>query len=261
MQTHSRFWLSTLIVTGFIFGAFYFFQQQPTNSVASTPDAPATTSINTSTNLQHDAIVSAESNQSSHIQSSSVSNKLPPELQARMDAIHNRRPTFNYSPADVAAAAARVDSWKPATETPTELPLEPEEFTDGRQFIQLDTLKIETLIPGDLIKVRVAENGKDYSVVVDKVEKHDYNSISWHGHIEGDDGHKYSVSFTRGETLTVGGLDTPDGHYVLQAHGEKGWVASSQLLFKSDPNVSDAIHPADVDPNYAHTRDSHLHNH
>ena len=55
----------------------------------------------------------------------------------------------------------------------------------------------------------------------------------------------------------VGGLDTPDGHFVIQAHGNKGWIASSQLLFKADTSVSDAIHPADVDPNYTHP--AHVH--
>ncbi len=116
-------------------------------------------------------------------------------------------------------------------------------------------------IGANKINVQVDNNAKDYEVTIDRIEKHDYNSISWHGHIQGDDGQKYSVSFTRGEQLTVGGLDTPDGHYVLQGHGNKGWVASSQLLFKADTSVSDAIHPADVDPNYAKNQEAQPHNH
>ena len=158
---------------------------------------------------------------------------------------------------EVAAAVARTTTWTATDTIHRELPLAEEEFTDGRQFLDLDSLKIETLMPGDQINVRVDEQAKDYKVTIDRIEKHDYNSISWYGHITGDDGHKYQVSVTRGEHLTVGGLDTPDGHFVIQAHGNKGWIASSQLLFKADTSVSDAIHPADVDPNYTHP--AHVH--
>ena len=174
-----------------------------------------------------------------------------------MAAIQQRRPNLQFSNREVIAAVNRTSSWTPTEDVPRELPLQPEEFTDGRQFIELDSLKIETLMPGDQINVRVAENTKEYKVTIDQVEKHDYNSISWYGHIQGDDGQEYSVSFTRGEQLTVGGLDTPEGHYVIQAHGNKGWVASSQLLFKVDTSVSDAVHPADVDPNYASGQSTH----
>jgi hypothetical protein len=107
------------------------------------------------------------------------------------------------------------------------------------------------------VKVTIDETGEDYNVTVDRVEKHDYNSISWYGHIEGADGQTYSVSFTRGETLTVGGLDTPEGHYVLQAHGNNGWIASSALLFKIDPNVDDAIYPHDVEQQVNHSDHDH----
>ena len=71
------------------------------------------------------------------------------------------------------------------------------------------------------------------------MQQQDESRITWKWHIEGYDGEKYHVSFTKGETLTVGGIDTPDGHYVVQAHGNKGWVASSGLLFKEhvDPIV------------------------
>ncbi|HEY8941376.1 MAG TPA: hypothetical protein VIM59_14345 [Cellvibrio sp.] len=265
MQTQSSFWLKTLTAAALAFGVIYFYGSER-ETVVTPPSSTATSAANTTTkplaannNIEQDIPVTSGNTTSNA--SSSLSAMVGPELQARMDSIKQRRPGLDYSPEEVAAAVARDTSWSPAEKTPADLPLKPEELTDGRQFIHLDTVKIETLMPGDTINVRVAENAKDYEVIIDNVEKHDYNSISWYGHIQGEDGQKYSVSFTRGETLTVGGLDTPDGHYVLQAHGNNGWVASSQLLFKADPKVSDAIHPADVDPNYAHTRDSHQHPH
>lgn len=182
-------------------------------------------------------------------QAASVQDLSPEDLELageRLEVMQLRRPERSYDLDEIAAALKRETVWAPADEVPDNLPLEPDELTDGRQFIQLDSLKVETLEPGDAVKVYIEETGQEYLVTMDSVEKHDYDSISWYGHIDGADGQTYSVSFTRGKTLTVGGLDTPDGHYVLQAHGNNGWLASSSLLFKiADPNVSDAIDPRD----------------
>lgn len=185
-------------------------------------------------------------------------------VEERLDVMQQRRPERNFDLVEVAAALKRENAWLPAEEVPDNLPLEPEEFTDGRQFIQLDSMKIETLVPGDEVKVLIEETGQEYVVTMDKVEKHDYDSISWHGHIDGSDGQTYSVSFTRGKALTVGGLDTPEGHYVLQAHGDNGWLASSALLFKiADPDVSDAVDPRDHgytgDGGDSHQHGGHVH--
>ncbi len=265
MQTQSSFWLKTLTAASLAFGAIYFYNDKP-QQITTQFSTAQTTVVHTTTkplavnnNTQQDNTVASDNSKSNANTSIFGKANNTIELQTRIDSIKQRRPELHYSPEEVAAAVERTNSWSPAENTPADLPLKPEELTDGRQFIQLDTIKIETLMPGDAINVRVAENAKDYAVVIDKVEKHDYNSISWYGHIQGEDGQKYSVSFTRGETLTVGGLDTPDGHYVLQAHGNNGWIASSQLLFKADPKVSDAIHPADVEPNYAHTHATQQH--
>lgn len=262
MQTQRGFWLKTLTAGGVVLSLIYFFSQPSTNlssdnndSIVSTQDtSPTSAGENNQSKNQAIATISSSA-------SSSDEQTITPELQERIAAMQQRRPNQQFSNNEVAAAVNRTTSWTPTEEIPRELPLQPEEFTDGRQFIELDSLKIETLMPGDEVNVRVDENANDYKVTIDRIEKHDYNSISWYGHIQGDDGQKYSVSFTRGEQLTVGGLDTPDGHYVLQGHGDKGWIASSQLLFKADTSVSDAIHPSDVDPNYTKNQEDQQHNH
>lgn len=212
---------------------------------------PATSSTHQGSAVQDQTALRAT--QSNVVQPQKTSPKIPddvkeayPQIADRLDAMQQRRPNLNFDPAEVAAATQRESAWAPAQETPKNLPLEAEELTDGREFIQLDSLKIETLMPGDSVKVAIQDTGEIYTVEMDRVEKHDYNSISWYGHIDGQDGQTYQVSFTRGESLTVGGLSTPDGHYVLQAHGNNGWVASSALLFKSDPNVPDVVYPEDV---------------
>ncbi len=255
MQTQRHFWLKTVIAGGIVMGVVYFFAQPSKDASTNTIDPAATLQKSSPSVVNHNSQLNNQRTaQNSSSTSSADEQAIAPELQERLAAMQQRRPNQQFSNSEVAAAVNRTSSWTPTEDIHRELPLQPEEFTDGRQFIELDSLKIETLMPGDQVNVRVDENAKDYKVTIDKVEKHDYNSISWHGHIQGDDGQKYSVSFTRGEQLTVGGLDTPDGHYVIQAHGNKGWVASSQLLFKADTSVSDAIHPADVDPNYANNQ-------
>ena len=179
-------------------------------------------------------------------------------MQERLTAMQERRPNMTFDPAEVAAAIERDVAWQPLKETPKELPLEPEEFLDGREFISFDSLKIETLMPGDRVRIPIKGLDKEYEITVDNVEKHDYNSISWNGHIEGGDGRNYSVSFTRGATLTVGGMDTPDGQYQLQAHGDKGWIASAGLLFK---NHTDPIDPRTIDPSAPAPDDHSTHKH
>lgn len=255
MQTQQRFWLTTISVGLLAMAALYFFNRPlpEHNNTEANHAATTPATHNLDEKLSVDKKITATASSSS----STATEVMTPELQARLSEMQARRPDLQFDTGEVAAAVARTTTWTATDTVHRELPLAAEEFTDGRQFLDLDSLKIETLMPGDQINVRVDEHAKDYKVIIDRIEKHDYNSISWYGHITGDDGHKYQVSVTRGEHLTVGGLDTPDGHFVVQAHGNKGWIASSQLLFKADTSVSDAIHPADVDPNYTHP--AHVH--
>lgn len=259
MQTKKHFWIKPIGVGALVAIGVYFYSQIATENISVTEPHTGQAQKQTLPNNKVAAVQTAQSEKTSNTlasDTSSSASSISSELHERLNAMNARRPNQSFNAADVAAAVTRTTTWMPSDTAHRELPLAEEEFTDGRQFIDLDSLKIETLMPGDQVNVRVSENARDYKVTIDRTEKHDYNSISWYGHIEGDDGQRYQVSFTRGEHLTVGGLDTPDGHFVLQAHGNKGWIASSQLLFKQDTTVSDAIHPADVDPNYL---DHHTH--
>ncbi len=168
---------------------------------------------------------------------------IQPELQARLDAMQKRRPNLKFDAKEVEAAVGRDRAWATATAPAKDLPLNVEEFKDGRQFIQFDSLKIETLMPGDNLNIAIDEFNQYYEVAIDRVEQQDYDSISWYGHIQGSDGQTYNVSFTRGTTLTVAGIDTPEGNYVLQAHANNGWIASSGLLFKVNPTTDDVVYP------------------
>lgn len=164
----------------------------------------------------------------------------------RLQQIKERRPELSLSGEQLAQLIAKPNAWAPTDEPAKNLPLESAEFTDGREFIQMDTLKLETLMPGDQLEIPLQQQGKTYKVAIDEVVKQTSDTISWYGHIDADDGQSYSVSISRGKQLTVGGIDTPEGHFVLQAHGKDGWIASSDTLFKVNPEVSDEVYPEDV---------------
>lgn len=183
-------------------------------------------------------------------------------IEDRLNIMRERRPGVSYDPVLVAAAMARQDAWKPSPTVPSDLPLSQEDLNDGREFINFDSLKIETLVPGDTVKLAIEDTDQEYDVIIDKVEQQDETRITWTGHIDGHDGQPYHVSITKGELLSVGGIDTPDGHYVLQAHGDKGWVASSGLLFKNhaDPIVppeEELNNPPVSTPGEIHSEDAH----
>lgn len=164
-------------------------------------------------------------------------------IQERLDIMRERRPNDVYDEKAVAEAVARTDAWAPLKEIPKDLPLNKEDLADGREFIKFDNLKLETLVPGDNLHFAINETGQQYDVNIDDVETLDENRTTWRGHIEGTDGHNYEVSLTHGPKLTVGGIDTPDGQYIVQANGDNGWVASSARLFKRHV---DPINPKDV---------------
>lgn len=164
----------------------------------------------------------------------------------RLEQIKERRPEVSLSGEQLAQLIAKPNAWAPTDKPAKNLPLEPAEFNDGREFIQMDTLKMETLMPGDQLEIPLQQQAKTYKVVIDDVVKQTSDTISWYGHIDADDGQSYSVSISRGKQLTVGGIDTPEGHFVLQAHGSDGWIASSDTLFKVNPEVSDEVYPEDV---------------
>lgn len=172
--------------------------------------------------------------------------KVPEEVLERVEIMNARRPGRNYTAREVERAMARRDMWSSTEEVTTEkIPLEEEELHDGRQLVQFSPVKLESLQVGDRVAIDITEANTAYEVVIDRIQKHDYDSVSWYGHIDGNDGQRYQVSFTRGETLTVGGIDTPAGNFQLQAHDDAGWIASSGSLFETG-GETDAVYPPET---------------
>jgi hypothetical protein len=248
MKLNSYF-LGSLTVAGILFAAFLardIHNKDVTEKNAITSD----TVVGNHTNADEAASIPEQSliqqaKTQKPAQKKSMNQYVLPELQERLDVMQKRRPDAEFDATAVEAAMNRETLWSAPKQIPKDLPLKPEEFSDGRQFIAFDSLKMETLVPGDSMKIAIDEHRQNYEVVIDRIEQTDYETITWHGHLDGGNGQTYPTSFTRGKDLTVGGIDTPEGNYVIQSHGDKGWVASSGLLFKADPDGTDMVIPKD----------------
>ncbi|VUD68115.1 hypothetical protein TDB9533_03994 [Thalassocella blandensis] len=249
--------LPMVVVAGIVLAAagyFFFAKQNATEQVASSPaDSTLSGSPQDRSAMNVPGAVASKSNPSDAAELLSEDEA----LIERMEVMRERRPNMDFDPEAVALAMQRESAWTPVKEKPTNLPLEPELLNDGRKFFRLDDLKLETLVPGDTVKVNLEEVNEEYEVVIDRTEKHDYDSLSWYGHIETGDGQTYRVNFTKGGNLTVGGLSTPEGHFVIQSHGQTGWIASSATLFKIDPNQPDVMYPPGHEPDGEQHQHSH----
>jgi hypothetical protein len=156
--------------------------------------------------------------------------------------MRDRQPNRSFDAEQVVETMAQSEAWV-RVETPhDDLPLTPEEKFDGREFIRFNPSRIETLMPGDTLEIPIWQLGERYTMRVDYAETHPNGSVTWHGHLENfNDPHR--VTITVGDGLSLGGIDTPGGHYVLQAHDESGWIASSETLFKRNEAETDVIIP------------------
>ncbi|HEX7026592.1 MAG TPA: hypothetical protein VF268_05075 [Gammaproteobacteria bacterium] len=165
-----------------------------------------------------------------------------PELENRLEAMQTRRGGKSFDPRQVVETMTQTEAWT-RVETPhDDLPLTQEEKFDGREYIRFNPMRIETLMPGDTLEIPIWQLGERYTMRVDHTETHANGSVTWHGHLENfNDPHR--VTITVGDGLSLGGIDTPGGHYVLQAHGESGWIASSETLFKRNEAETDMIIP------------------
>jgi hypothetical protein len=167
-----------------------------------------------------------------------------PQLQDRLDAMQKRHVNKSFDAEQVTDALARPDAWVRVDTPPAELPLTAAEKFDGREFIRFNPTRIETLMPGDTLEIPVWQLGERFTMRVERTETHANGSVTWHGHLD-DFSEPHRVTITVGDGLSLGGIDTPNGHYVLQAHGKSGWIASSETLFKRSETETDMVIPPD----------------
>lgn len=167
-----------------------------------------------------------------------------PTPESRLLEISARRPAQRLTQSQLMEALEMPTAWEQLQDVPEGLNLTSEERYDGREFIQFYPNKIESLVAGDTMEIPIWQLNETYEMKVERVEVHNDGSVSWKGRLINFE-KENQVSITKGETLTVAGITTPSGQYVLQAHGDKGWIASSDTLFKYDPDETDMVFPED----------------
>jgi hypothetical protein len=175
-------------------------------------------------------------------------------LPERLKAMSARRGGRVFNPEDVAKALQSDLAWEPDNSAADKLGVTKEERSDGREFFHVNPLKIEALMPGDemSLPIRQAKPDGPLRIVVDTVDEGDPTNITWHGHTKYYETEN-QITFTRADTLIVGGVTLPDKNYVVQINGDAGWVADGFTLFKGR---HDAIKPGQDDavpPPHTHT--------
>lgn len=167
-----------------------------------------------------------------------------PTLDARLHALRELYPYREFSPGDVLDQLAQTTAWEASAAIPDGLPITNAQRNDGRAFIELNPERLQILLPGDELDLPLEQLGMQLQMQVDSREPLANGGFTLHGHILGS-AEPLRVTITQGPGLSLAGIDTPQGHVVLQANDTQGWIASSETLFKQDPHTTDVLLPTD----------------
>ena len=173
----------------------------------------------------------------------SHNNQLP-TLDARMAALHEHYPYREFTPEQVLDLMAQPTAWRNSAAAADELPLTDAQRNDGREFIEMNPERLEVLLPGDTFELPLEKLGMRLQMQVDSREALASGGFTLHGRVLGGD-ETLRVTITQSGGLSLAGIDTPQGHVVMQANDTQGWIASSETLFKQDPHSTDMVMPHD----------------
>lgn len=165
-------------------------------------------------------------------------------LEQRVEELSQLYPYREFSPEEVLDLLSQANAWESSSEVPESLPITDEQRNDGRAFIEVNPERFQVLLPGDTIELPLEKLGMHLQVQVDSREALPDGGFTLHGHVMGSD-ELLRVTITQGPGLSLAGIDTPQGHVVMQANDTHGWVASSETLFKQNPHTTDVLLPTD----------------
>jgi len=170
-----------------------------------------------------------------------VSNSRYPTLDARITALEALYPQQSFKPNELVDLLAEPNAWQPTSAT-QELPLTPEQRNDGRKYIELKPERLLVMLPGDSLELPIEQLGANLQMKVDSREALPNGGFVLHGRLTNTD-EVMRVTLTQTPGLSLAGIDTPKGHYVLQANDGQGWIASSDILFKQEGRKHDMVAP------------------
>jgi hypothetical protein len=173
----------------------------------------------------------------------------------RVQEVSARRNGQAMDPRLLWLASQEKEGWSALDDMPVAAELSETERYDGREFIRVNPLKIESLVAGDKMALPISQINQTYTMKVDAVRSESGNSVTWTGHLEGLESDNHVV-ITRGDSLIVAGITTPEGLFELQARGDEGWIASSATLFKGgDEIIEGPLPPTQSEPASPETSD------
>jgi hypothetical protein len=207
--------------------------QQENTISDTTPDTQAVVS-----NEKQQSNISELESQYQHL----AKNENYPTLSSRMAVMNKRRPDAHFNASEILAKVAQSEAWKIADAPGDNLnKLTANEVTDGREFIDFDPLKVESLMVGDHLSIAVSALDQVLDMKVESIRTFDSGDIMWKGSI--DNVENGSVTITQSESITLASIILSDDDFTLEAHGKDGWIHNSGSLFNIDVNETDAVYP------------------
>lgn len=174
-------------------------------------------------------------------QSLSQNSRLP-TLDSRLAELRELYPYREFAAEEVLDLMSRPTAWQPASTPPDSMPLTEAQRNDGREFIEMNPARLEVLLPGDSFELPLERLGMHLKMEVESREALPGGGFTLHGRVLGSS-ELMRVTITQSPGLSIAGIDTPQGHVVLQANEDQGWIAASETLFKQDPHRSDMVMP------------------
>ena len=232
-----------IIATIFVFGAaavaFFMMKNQPQETTAPITDHTPTDISSPSTNPVGTAPSVPKADPK----------PIAPKVIERIAAMSDRRPEMNFSPEEVAEAIEQDRAW--STDDNPDLAerfeLDDEDRYDGRKFVALNTLKIESLQPGDVMEIPIPQEAERFEMTVTEVVDNYDGTVTWRGEVNGYDSQN-QVTITKDKYNTYFSMFTPDLNYVVHGKGDAAYVVDSGTLFKvPEGSETDVVYPDDYD--------------
>lgn len=152
-------------------------------------------------------------------------------FEDRVSTVVARRHGKAVDPVQLYESSKKESAWVALSEIPDTLNLTLDQKLDGREFIKIDPLKIESLVHGDTLEITIAQLNETYTAhITDVISEDEGRNVTWLGYLEGMESPN-TLTITRGKELIVGGISTPNSLFSLQAHGDTGWIVDSATLF------------------------------
>ncbi|VUD42096.1 hypothetical protein TDB9533_00623 [Thalassocella blandensis] len=150
----------------------------------------------------------------------------------RYQNIVSRRAGMEFDPSELYEAMQEPDTWQASAEAPASYELSDDLKNDGRVFISLSPLKLETMARGDKMQIKIPNTNIDFTATINEVRSDNSGtSVTWEGVSDNPESNN-KITITKGDTLVVGGIFTDDGLYQLEVKDGQGYIVSNATLFR-----------------------------